>query len=553
MQTKQKLLYAIITGGLLSAGWPYIGSITPVLFIALLPLLWIDLGGENKRKPSFVYPYISFLIWNLVSTYWLYNVEGGFVTKFFSFLMPSLLNAAIMALVWMFALRVSQKSKINMRLITLMCFWLAYEYFHLDWDLSWPWLQLGNAFALNTKYFQFYEYTGVLGGTMWVLLANFTLLKFALFAIGDVPKKSWVLFRGIASVAMVCVPLWWSLSLHYTPSENQEKINVALLQPNIDPYTEKFSGKSHQLALQDLFDQIDEKAPNAELYVFPETTLQEPSRLTRMGDDFEPVGLWENNIAQSYSARVLRTQLVFGKNADVLIGMSADSLMPKGTEASFVNRSIPGTGLFYQSYNAALFQSKLTDAYYNKSKLVPGVEQTPFASFFKYFKSVALDLGGTTGSLGTQDTRTVFASDYKNYSIAPIICYESIYGDYVGEFVRNGADVLGVITNDAWWAESAGHKQHLLMSKLRAVENRRWLVRSANTGISAFIDPNGEIISQSKYNEKTVLTQDVYTETQLTFYTRFGDYIGRLASFMVILLVLVNISKRLRKVKNDAL
>lgn len=547
MQTKQKLLLSALTGMLLSASWPYIGSITPLIFIAFLPLLWLYFGSKNVSKPSFLYPYISFFVWHLISIYWLYNVEGGFGTKFFSYFMPAVVNSTSMALAWHLAMRFSLRGKINMRLFTLFSFWLAYEYFHLDWDLSFPWFQLGNVFAPFPSLIQFYAYTGVLGGTAWVLLGNFVLLKLILLLTEGSHPKAWIGIKAVSKILIVCVPLIWSASTEYVATPNSKSITVAAVQPNVDPYTEKFSGKSTQIALEELIELVNEKAPTAQWYVFPETTLQERTNLNKMGDDFVPVGLWENDISNSYSARVLRTRLVHGKNADVLIGMSSDSLLPKGTEASFLNRPISGTGLYYKSYNAALFQTKVSDAIYNKSKLVPGVETTPFSSFFKHFKSLAMNLGGTTGGLGTQAERTVFKSEFNQVGIAPIICFESIYGAYVSEFVRNGASVLAVITNDAWWGYSAGHKQHLMLSQLRAIENRRWVVRSANTGVSAIINPMGELVAQTQYDEKTVLTGVVKEETQLTFYARFGDYLGRLASFVAVMLLLINISQSMRE------
>jgi apolipoprotein N-acyltransferase len=551
MQTKQKLILSLLSGVLLSASWPFIGSLTPLIFIALLPLLWIDFGKKTNRKTSFLYPYLTFFVWHLISIYWLYNVEGGFATKFFSYIMPAVVNSTSMALAWHLALRFGKQGKINMRLFTLFSFWLAYEYFHLDWDLSFPWFQLGNVFASSPSVVQFYSYTGVLGGSAWVLLGNFVLLKLILLVAEGKHPKAWVAIKAVSKILIICVPLILSSSIDYEPTLGEKTVSIAAVQPNIDPYTEKFSGKSVQVELEELLELVNKEAPSAQLYVFPETTLQERTNLNKMGEDFVPVGLWENDISNSYSARVLRTHLVHDKNADVLIGMSSDSLMPKGTEASFLNRPISGTGLFYRSYNAALFQTKVTDAVYNKSKLVPGVETTPFSSFFKHFKSLAMNLGGTTGGLGTQATRTVFISEYNKVGIAPIICFESIYGEYVTEFVRNGAGVLAVITNDAWWGNSAGHKQHLMLSQLRAIENRRWIVRSANTGVSAIIDPEGELVSETKYDERTVLTGTVKEETQLTFYTRFGDYIGRLASFLAVMFILLSVTKRLKSVKEN--
>ena len=151
--------------------------------------------------------------------------------------------------------------------------------------------------------------------------------------------------------------------------------------------------------------------------------------------------------------------------------------------------------------------------------------------------SILLDFGGTVATRGVQDNRTNFKSN-ENVIVAPIICYESIYGSFITEYVRNGAQFLAVISNDAWWGNTEGHRQLLSYSRLRAIENRRAIARSANTGVSAFINKNGEIVKKINYNEKGILIGNVGLETKLTFYAKYGDYIARIALLMFILTTL---------------
>ena len=155
-----------------------------------------------------------------------------------------------------------------------------------------------------------------------------------------------------------------------------------------------------------------------------------------------------------------------------------------------------------------------------------------------------LDLGGTISARGLQEERAIFTSENKKLKVAPVICYESIYGEYVTGYVSNGANLLAIITNDGWWNTSQGHKQHLSLAKLRAVETRKSISRSANTGISAFISPQGIITKTLAYGKKGALRGKVEINDKLTFYTRYGDYIARLAIFITALLFLYAIAKK---------
>ena len=206
-------------------------------------------------------------------------------------------------------------------------------------------------------------------------------------------------------------------------------------------------------------------------------------------------------------------------------------------------------GIWVDFHNSALkMQYNEDPEFYHKSKLVVGVENMPYKSFFTpLLGEFLLDLGGTVSSRVTQDYRSVFEHKKINLKLGPVICYESIYGEFVTEYVRNGAHFLTIITNDAWWGNTAGHKQLLSYSRLRAIENRRDIVRSANTGISAIINAKGEITDKLPYNSKGVLKGKFAPQERITFYTKYGDYIARWSGLISVLFFLIAVSGRLKK------
>jgi apolipoprotein N-acyltransferase len=222
----------------------------------------------------------------------------------------------------------------------------------------------------------------------------------------------------------------------------------------------------------------------------------------------------------------------------------------KGEELSVTARKFTAQDDYYDSYNTAVQLDNTGNIQlYHKSKLVPGVEQMPFPFIFKHLESIAIDLGGTTGGLGTQEERTVFSSSDNTMKAAPVVCYESIYGEYVSEYIKNGANFITIITNDGWWGDTPGYKQHLKFGRLRAIETRRWIARSANTGISCFIDPMGEIQQATKWWVPAVIAQKIYLNNEQTFYTKYGDYIARASLCITFAMLIYSLIIRLRIVK----
>lgn len=520
-------LSALVTGALLGIAWPAIGGATPLIFIAWVPLLLAEerfaTSDRSRRPRSFMlYVLLALAVWNALTTWWLFCVREDLSTRLFTVIGPNIGNDVLMCIPWwiMRATRRTFGARAHAgrwARLALVIAWTGFERFHMHWDLSWPWLTLGNVFAEHTQWVQWYEITGHLGGTLWVWGVNMLAFR-------------WVMQRhgggAVAVAAAVLVP--WGLSQWRYASFQQkgDPVEVVVVQPNIDPYTDKFNG--------DPLRQLDDMLAMAgtactdrtALVVLPETALQEQPRLENDGSRLLFHGLWENDLEGSQSVQRIRAFLARHKGLSVIAGMSSAYLYPEGAALPVTARLDPALHRGFDAYNAALLvRPDGSVEPYHKSKLVPGAELLPFESVLGPLAgAVALDLGGTTGSLGVQEEREVMSTD--RLHIAPVICYESIYGDHVAAHVRNGATLITIMTNDAWWDDTPGYRQHLAYGRLRAVETRRAVARSANTGISCFIDQRGDLHEVTDWWTRDVRKDVLLARSDLTLYVRWGDWIG---------------------------
>ncbi len=180
---------------------------------------------------------------------------------------------------------------------------------------------------------------------------------------------------------------------------------------------------------------------------------------------------------------------------------------PDADEAPSTARIMNGE-IYYDAFNSSIqIDTSLNIQVYHKAKLVPGVNSRPTCGTCPFMKKLALDMGGISRTVRRPYARSTAASStpVSNAIFSTAICYESVYGDFVAEKVRQGANLLVICTNDGWWGNTEGHRQHLQYARLRATETRRWVACSANTGISAFITPRGEVIDPQPYWEPAVI------------------------------------------------
>ena len=502
-----KVGLAVLSGHLIAAAWPVRG-LAPLAFVAFVPLLYLE-----EKHYSFWISSITFLIWNALTTWWVWKT-----TEIGTIGMIALNTMFMTCVFWAYHFVKSRFYGNKKGYYLLIIFVLAFEYLHLHWQLNWPWLNLGNVFSHYHTWVQWYSVTGIAGGTVWVLLANVLVYKLLVNY-----KKLYVVYV----LLVLFIPLIISKIQYHNYSEQGSDIEIVVVQPNLDPYSEEFTLTPREIIERNLSVAEPLVTENTHFVISPESAIQE--------------NIWLERIANSYSIRELRRFLSWHPQTCYVIGLSTNGLVPEGQEKDFAARRFANIDKYFYSYNTASLITLDSIQLYHKSKLTPGAEAMPSWWFMRMLKDSALDLGGTVGTL-KKDTEARTLS-FDNHKVGTLICYESVFGEYVTEFVNKGADMLFVITNDGWWGNSPGHKQHLEFSKLRAIETRRSVARSANTGISGFINQRGDIIEKSNYWEQTALRNTLKTNDKMTFYVRYGDYLYKIAVFLTAMLVAMTIVK----------
>ena len=316
-----------------------------------------------------------------------------------------------------------------------------------------------------------------------------------------------------------------------------EEFKVLITQPKIDPWDAN-NNFADNLDFFKIFKDLTNNELESTKYDFviaPETYFAEG--YGENVDYFQFTKLYDSLF--NYFRKYENTNLISGIQFYKLYQNSIDK---PSKSANFVRDK-----LWIDYYNSSINFSALKGFEYNhKSKLVVGSEFMPFKSFLEpIIGTVMIDMGGTTVSKGTQydSERKIFEHSNKDLKTIPIVCYETIYGEYVANYVDLGANFITIITNDAWWFDTPGHRHLLSYARLRAIENRRFVIRSANSGVSAIINEIGEYKTMLPFDEKGIISGSAHTINKRTFYSRNGDYIARLSILISVLLLLLSFSK----------
>ena len=529
MRKPQLILWLLcaLSALLLSLPWlvPHTGALALVAFV---PLLCADAIAEQCRmRASWVYPAATFVAWNAATTFWVCNatVGGG--------IFAVLANAAQMLLVWLLFRLARKKLGGLLPYVFLAAMWIAWErqYFHVQ--ISWPWLTLGGAFAQSTRTVQWYEYTGTLGGSLWIWLANlgfFGLLE----AVSDGYWQRWKPLGRVCAILgitlVVAGPVVASKLIWSSYEERSEAtVDVLIGQPNFDPY-QKFQSmtQAEQTAvLLDLFgDALADRPAEPLLLLAPETFT---SDITLNDPDHSPT-------LQSF-----RRFMAEHPGTEMLFGASTYEIFATHAAPTILARPY-GEG-WLVGHNTALTATATGPVeVYHKSKLVVGTELTPYPKIFVPLDKWLSKIMGVSGLMGRcvgQDGVSLLHFGGQRVPLGCAVCYESVYGEYCTEYVRQGAQALTIITNDAWWGNTPGYRQHLSYARLRAIELRRDIARCGNTGISAFIDQRGEILSQSAWWTRQTLSGQINLSSEQTAFVRHGDIIGRVCTLIFLLLAAV--------------
>ena len=495
---------SVASAVMLSLPWlvPHAGFFALVGFVPLLCAEYIAKGAAVKR--FWIWHYSAFVLWNAFTTFWVCNasVGGGLFAVF--------ANALQMSLVFGLFRLARKRLKGVVPYIFLAAAWIAWErWYFTHAQISWPWLALGNAFATNIKDIQWYSVTGTLGGSLWVWCSNLGIFGL-LISLAEGKWRNW---NGKARVAAV------------TALVLEGSVSVLIGQPNLDPYKK--------------FESMEQEEQNELLLgLVADSLRREPVRLL-LAPETVTSDVFLNFIQQSPTWKRFHGFLQDYPGTDMLFGA--------GTYEIFSTRSAPGLLCYpygngwLKAHNSALMLSPdgRTEVFH-KSKLVVGTEMTPYPKFFvplDNWLSKFLNDGNPmiARDTGQDEISLLHLSDGTPLGCA--VCYESVYGEYCTGYVTKGAKFLTVITNDSWWGNTPGYRQHLSYSCLRALELRRDIARCGNSGISGFIDQRGEMVQKGPWWEEAVMRGEVNLNSELSFFARHGDVTGRVCTLVFLLLL----------------
>ncbi len=408
----------------------------------------------------------------------------------------------------------SRKNDGRISVLALACFpflWTGMEYLSTLGQINFPWLFAGNSQTYNLNKIQFAEFTGVFGVSFWICVIS--VMGFYFFR--KVSDNSWKSFTRIILFLVVIAGIYFLPDAFNSFRKNYPetgKIRVGIVQPNIDPW-KKWGGKQDDLIL-DYAEQIRSiSESNTKLIILPETAL--------------PYYFRERHFEERFN---ILKNLCDSINIPLLIGTPDLEYYKDQSQAPPDAKIMRNSGLKYDTYNTAvLFEpGKEKDDFqkHYKIKLVIGSERIPYQELFPFTKNL-IEWGVGIGNWQIGTDTNLFMIDGR-YKFNTAICYESVYPGFYAKFINKGAEFSAIITNDGWWGKFFGTYQHNMFAVFRAIENRRWIARCANTGISDFIDPEGNKYDETNIDVKANIVKDIGLIEEKTFYTVYGDLFSQL-------------------------
>ena len=517
---------AISTAVLLGLSFPPfpIGVLACVGFVPFL-LLTDNIQTYGR---FFRYSYFTFFLFSVITLYWV----GGFT----HLKDPYLMLAGGSLLLWQpffFTLPASLYYFIRKRInnqfapIAFPFIWVTFEWLYALGEFAFPWLTIGNTQTYNLEKIQFIDITGVYGISLWVLIVNM-LIYFLLQSL--MKNKS----RRIRNTFLTAIVLVFVLPNFYTPTVDKERltkitkrnINVGIVQPNIDPW-DKWEGANTLTGrwkqVQNYLQLIGENANDStDIVVLPESAI-----LLNLPSFYQ----------QFYEFKNITDSL----NVAVISGYAKVKYYEE-MNAPVTSSVIKGTNVRYDSFNSIMFTEPGTNEVqsYSKMRLVPLAERIPYAEKVPFLIE-PLRWGVGISNWGKGSDSTIFYSHKFNVKFLAMVCYESIFPEFVSSFVNKGAEFLVFITNDSWWGNTSGARQHQQYAVLRAIENRRWVVRCANGGISSFIDPFGNAYDKTGMYVQAYIQHKIMPLTERTYYSQHGDWLARICASITLIMFLFSI------------
>ncbi|HKI77722.1 MAG TPA: apolipoprotein N-acyltransferase [Ignavibacteriaceae bacterium] len=544
-QRKKERMLLVLSGVLLGISFPpFPFPFQLFMFVGLVPYLYVlekrkTLAEINRAT------YLTFFVFSLITVYWVGSWQGGTdpflmiaggVLIFFNpllFLIPSTL--------YYITKRLFNK---NFALLAFPFFWITYEYFYMLTDISFPWLTLGSGLSKFTIFIQVADIIGAVGISVIVVYLNISLYRAIINYKNS--QKSYSINMG-AFVLIFAIVLFYGSYRLSTFQVSDINVRVGLIQPNINPW-DKWKENNLDQNLSQYLDLTREAiAQKAGLILWPESAL--PAYLASMQYAKERDSIY--NVIRPAEAYLMTGM------PEIHYFTSNEKIPPDAKHSK-------QDDFYYSIYNGVLLFSPYSSQIerYGKIKLVPFGEHVPFSDQLPFLSNLFSWGVGISGWNVGRDT-TVFSFKIRSkqdsvqivypLKINSLVCYESVYPYFVTNFVKKGADLITVVTNDSWYGRSSGPYQHKEIAVLRAIENRKTVIRDANGGISCIIDPLGKTLKETELFTRTVLVGDAPIQDGETFFTKHPLIIPTFASYLSICVfvffLILNFRKKLKPIE----
>jgi len=523
----RKLL--ILSGAMLGLSFPpFPFPFQFLMFFALIPFFYV-IEKEKTLLELNKSMFLTAFIFCVIGVYWVgswqskadpFLMAGGGVLLFF---LPSVYM--IISTLYYFTRKLFKRKA----LFLFPLLWVALEHLMAITEFSFPWLTLGQGLSYFTLFIQIADIVGSLGLSLIVIYLNIFIYESILLFKEDRKKSAyWVSMAGVVFGAVI---IYGALRISTIKLEGKT-IHVGIIQPNIDPW-DKWKATGLKPILSNYFE-LSQRAVNekVDLLVWPETAL--PVYLLNGG--------YSNHVDSIYS--------FINKNHVFLItGMPhVEFYFDKVDHPEDAKKGIEDD-FWYRTYNSVLMFSPYNKNIlrYGKMKLVPLGEHTPYVDKIPFLGDLLKWGVGLSGWNFGQDTivfkMPLMSSNKLNdtLTLAGVVCFESVFPDFIAEFVNRGAQFITVVTNDSWYGKSSGPYQHKEIGVLRAVENRRSVVRCANGGVSCIINPLGITEKETELFKRTYLVGDVKLNSDKTFYTKYPLIIPMISLAFSIWIIGINI------------
>lgn len=532
---------ALLSGAMLGCSFPP-SSLGMLACFALVPLL-VALDGVRRLGTTLKLTYVAMLLFHIITLNW----TGGYAHAKDPYMMIAGAITMFIHPVFYFlplgAYHLVRRSLGDRTALVAFPFlWVGYEYSHSLSEWSFPWLTIGNSQSYDITRIQFISATGIWGLSLWILCVNvlaYLLSRSLISRPKTITRKEVGLLATVAALYVLPAAQGYVyLSGVNERADSGSPITVGMIQSNVDPW-DKWSKTGPEMAT--LYMQMtkslvrSDPAHHPRIVLWPETAIPDYLLLPRQRPLLDAIrkGLDTLDVA-------------------VLTGLEHAVIYPDPSRAPKSARTVPGSDIRFDAFNAAAFiQPGVTDIpWYGKIKMVPLAERIPYADMFAFLDFMRWGVGIGGWQIGP-DT-TIFADAVTGARFATIICYESVYPGFVASFVRKGAQFLTLITIDSWWDKMSGAYQHRQFAVFRAIENRRWIARCAVGGISCYIDPYGRTYDATELFTRATLNRTIETSDAMTFYTRYGDWLGEITLFVAGLCVAAAVGQQFINRKRKA-